>query len=70
MIFEALEQQFESLLEEKSRKYPNSSDYLRHSLLRLMTSQIELMLAHLRTEKEFKIETGSFVATFALSIKA
>ncbi len=50
MIFEALEQQFESLFEEKSRKYPNSSDYLRHSLLRSIASQIELMLVRLRTE--------------------
>lgn len=50
MVFEVFEQQFEALLEEKSRKYPNSSDYLRHSLLRSMTSQIELMLTRLRTE--------------------
>lgn len=50
MIFQALEQQFESLLEEKSRKYPNSSDYLRHSLLRSIASQIERMLVRLRTE--------------------
>ena len=50
MIFEALEQQFESLLEEKSRKYPNSSDYLRHSLLRSIASQTERMLVRLRTE--------------------
>ena len=50
MIFEAFEQQFEALLEEKSRKYPNSSDYLRHSFVRSIASQIELMLARLRTE--------------------
>lgn len=50
MIFEAFEQQFEALLEEKSRKYPNSYDYLRHSFLRSIASQIELMLARLRTE--------------------
>ena len=50
MVFEAFEQQFEALFEEKSNKYPNSSDYLRHSLLRSMASQIELMLARLRTE--------------------
>lgn len=50
MIFEAFEQQFEALLEEKSRKYPNSSDYLRHSFVRSIASQIELILARLRTE--------------------
>ena len=50
MVFEVFERQFEALLEEQSRKYPNSSDYLRHSLLRSITSQIELMLARLRTE--------------------
>ena len=50
MIFEAFEQQFEALLEEKSGKYPNASDYLRYSFLRSIASQIELMLARLRTE--------------------
>lgn len=50
MVFEGFEQQFEALFEEKSRKYPNSSDYLRHSFLRSIASQIELMLARLQTE--------------------
>lgn len=50
MIFEVFEQQFEALLEEKSRRYPNSSDYLRHAFLRSIASQIEAMLARLRTE--------------------
>lgn len=50
MIFEVFEQQFEALLEEKSRKYPNSSDYLRHSFMRSIAAQIELMLTRLRTE--------------------
>ena len=50
MIFEAFEQRLEALLEEKSRKYPNSSDYLRHAFLRSITSQVELMLTRLRTE--------------------
>lgn len=50
MAFEAFEQQFEALLEEKSREYPNSSDYLRHTFVRSITSQIELMVARLKTE--------------------
>lgn len=50
MIFETFEQQFDALLEEKSKAYPRASDYLRHALLRSMTSQIELILLHLRTE--------------------
>ena len=50
MIFDAFEQQFEAFLEEKSREYPSASDYLRHSLLRSITTQMELMLTGLRTE--------------------
>ena len=50
MAFEAFEQQFEALLKEKSREYPSASDYLRHAFLRSISSQIELMLARLRTE--------------------
>ncbi len=50
MVFEAFERQFEALLEEKSRKYPNSADYFRHSFLRSITTQLEMMLARLRTE--------------------
>ena len=50
MIFEVFERQFEALLEEKSREYPSASDYLRHSFLRSIASQMESMLARLRTE--------------------
>ena len=50
MVFEVFERKFEALLEEKSGEYPRASDYLRHSLVRSMTSQIELILLHLRTE--------------------
>lgn len=50
MIFDAFEQQFEALLEDKSQEYPSASDYLRHSVLRSITTQMDLMLTRLRTE--------------------
>lgn len=50
MIFDDFEQQFEGLLEDTSKEYPSASDYLRHSLLRSITTQIEMMLSRLQTE--------------------
>jgi len=52
MVFDAFEQHFEALLEEKSRKYPSASDYLRHSLWRSITTQMERMLSGLQTEMD------------------
>lgn len=50
MVFDAFEQQFEALLEEKYREYPNASEYLRHTVLRSMKDQMDRVLARLRTE--------------------